>query len=205
MRESNVFSAASAIAIAVLSSNPAQAWITTGPRAHSCSSSRHNHLLSLSNFCNRGSASPLASPQTAAAGARAAAPGRTTARATSYRNRRRHVPTCRLERVPRNALRRIVPLRPTADKLVAQLGQTSTQRRRRLVDALVVAFVCYWGAFFASRTMLGSLAWRASYVALFIQIFVRPLVQSYSRASELWGPGGEEARSKTKGAVFTGR
>lgn len=74
-----------------------------------------------------------------------------------------------------------------------------------MVDALAVAFVLYWTAFFASRTLLGVLAWRVFYLMVFIQGFLRPLVESRSRALELWGAGNNEARSQTKGALFTGR
>ena len=74
-----------------------------------------------------------------------------------------------------------------------------------MVDALAVAFVFYWTAFFASRTLLGALAWRVFYFMVFIQGFLRPLVESRSRALELWGAGNNEARSQTKGALFTGR
>lgn len=117
----------------------------------------------------------------------------------------RQVPTCKLERLPRRTLKRAVPIRPNAERWVAYFGQTATERRRRVVDALAVAFVVYWTAFFASRTLLGALAWRAFYLAVFIQGFLRPLVESRSRALELWGAGNNEARSKTRGALFTGR
>lgn len=117
----------------------------------------------------------------------------------------RQVPTCKLERLPRRTLKRAVPIRPTAERWIAYFGQTATERRRKVVDALAVAFVFYWSAFFASRTLLGALAWRAFYLLVFIQGFLRPLLESRSRALELWGEGNNEARSKTKGALFTGR
>lgn len=117
----------------------------------------------------------------------------------------RQVPTCKLERLPRRTLKRAVPVRPTAERWIAYFGQTATERRRKVVDALAVAFVLYWTAFFASRTLLGALAWRVFYLMVFVQGFLRPLVESRSRALELWGAGNNEARSQTKGALFTGR
>lgn len=117
----------------------------------------------------------------------------------------RQVPTCKLERLPRRTLKRAVPVGPTAERWIAYFGQTATERRRKVVDALAVAFVLYWTAFFASRTLLGVLAWRVFYLMVFIQGFLRPLVESRSRALELWGAGNNEARSQTKGALFTGR
>lgn len=126
-------------------------------------------------------------------------------RATSGSGADRHVPTCKLERLPRRTLRRIVPLRPTTDKWLAHFGQTATERRRKVVDGVVVAFMIYWTAFFASRTLMGPLAWRASCFAVLVQAFLRPAVESYNRALELWGEGDRVARSKTKGALFTGR
>lgn len=128
---------------------------------------------------------------------------RTTATGTTHL--RRHAPTCKLERLPHRTLKRVVPLRPTSDKYLAHFGQTARERRRKVVDTLAVALIAGWCCVFVSKTLLGPLAWRASFFMVFLQAFLRPMVESYRRASELWGAGGKQARNKTKGALFTGR
>lgn len=181
--------ATTALAAAVLSFAPpihlARAWTTTGlPARHpSCHTVCHSSAIVVSQH-------PA---------------GYSTTTQTATTRTTRCTPTCNLEQLPRRTLKRIVPLRPTAEKWLAHFGQTATERRRRLVDTLAVVFALYWPTFFASRTILGPLAWRAFYLAAFMQAFLRPLVGSYNRSRELWGAGSKRERSKTRGALFTGR
>lgn len=117
----------------------------------------------------------------------------------------RLVPTCKLEKLPRRTLQRVVPLRPTIERWMAHYGQTSTERQRRLVDGLGTAFVLYWIAFFASRTLMGPFTWQVSSALVLLQAFIWPLIESYRHGLEIWGEGGKVARRKTRGALFTGR
>ncbi|CBN75105.1 conserved unknown protein [Ectocarpus siliculosus] len=136
----------------------------------------------------------------------------TTRSSHDWRDRRRQVPTCKLDRLPVRTLKRVVPLRPTPEKYLAHFGQTPLDRRRKMVNVLGGLFAFYWAAFFATRNVyvlgpggINAIAWRGSCLAVFLQTFLRPVVGSYNRALELWGAGSREARRKTKGALFTGR
>lgn len=117
----------------------------------------------------------------------------------------RLVPTCKLEKLPRRTLQRVVPLRPTLERWMAHYGQTSAERQRRLVNGLGTAFVLYWVAFFASRTLMGWFTWQVSSALVLLQAFLWPLIESYRHVLEIWGDGGKPARRKTRGALFTGR
>lgn len=117
--------------------------------------------------------------------------------------RRRIAPFCSLERLPYRSLRRVAPLRPTADNMISSFGQTAAERHGRIVDALALTGMVFWMGFFASRTLLGPLAWICCGIFVVFQIFIGPLLEAFRRSSELWGGG--EGRKKTRGALFIGR
>ena len=119
--------------------------------------------------------------------------------------RNRLVPTCELERLPRQTLKRLVPICPTMEKWLAHYGQTATERQRRVVNGIGTSFVLYWLAFFASRTLIGPFAWRVSSILVFLQAFLWPVLESFRHTLELWGEGSRVERRRTKGALFTGR
>lgn len=79
----------------------------------------------------------------------------------------REAPTCKLQRLPARTLKRVVPLRPTAEKYLAFFGQTPFDRRRKMINFLGGLFAFYWAAFFATRNVyvlgpggINAIAWR---------------------------------------------
>lgn len=129
--------------------------------------------------------------------------------------RKKTIPmTCELERLPKRVLRRVVPQGPTLERWAAAYrprpGQpVSVTGRSRFVDSLGLTMVVWFMAYFASRTLLiafstsGVLAWRASWLIVFLRAVLVPLLETGKRSAELWGD--REMRDKTRGALFTGR
>lgn len=116
---------------------------------------------------------------------------------------RRAVPSCKLQRLPYRDLRRVVPFRPTAENMISSYGQTSAELHRRVLDELALTALVFWLGYFASRTLLGHLAWMGCSLIVLLHVFVEPIIEAFHRSSEVWG--GKAGRRRTRGALFSGR
>lgn len=116
----------------------------------------------------------------------------------------RAVPTCSLDRLPHHTLREVIPLRPTPEKWAAVFGQTVAERQGRIREVAGLGFAMMWVGVFASRTVLGHLAWRALCVMAFTQGILIPVAIAFNKTLRLLGDT-REARMKTRGALFSGR